>query len=152
MGRRLTKAFASFADKEVCMSSVITNNMGYQQSAPTATSNVVVDLNKVKASSESFRTKEIAKAESNITTETMSTDELGKAVEDVNQFVNSQGRTLNFSVDEESGKPVVKVIDFETKEVIRQIPSEEVLTMAKAIKRLQEDLGSATGLMFDKTI
>lgn len=134
------------------MSSVITNNMGYQQAAPTATANVVVDLNKVKASSESFRTKEIAKAESNITTETMSTDELGKAVEDVNQFVNSQGRTLNFSVDEESGKPVVKVIDFETKEVIRQIPSEEVLTMAKAIKRLQEDLGSATGLMFDKTI
>ncbi len=56
-------------------------------------------------------------------------------------LLNSQGRTLNFSVDEESGKPVVKVIDFETKEVIRQIPSEEVLTMAKAIKRLQEDLG-----------
>ena len=134
------------------MSSVITSNMGYQQSAPTATANVVVDLNKVKASSEAVRTKDTAKAESGITTEVMSTDELGKAVEDVNQFVNSQGRTLNFSVDEESGKPVVKVIDFETKEVIRQIPSEEVLTMAKAIKRLQEDLGSATGLMFDKTI
>jgi flagellar protein FlaG len=126
--------------------------MGYQQSAPTATANVAVDLSKVKASSEAVRTKDMAKAESNVTTEAMSTDELGKAVEDVNQFVNSQGRTLNFSVDEESGKPVVKVIDFETKEVIRQIPSEEVLTMAKAIKRLQEDLGSATGLMFDKTI
>lgn len=126
--------------------------MGYQQSAPTATANVVVDLSKVKASSEAVRTKDMAKAESNVTTDAMNADELGKAVEDVNQFVNSQGRTLNFSVDEESGKPVVKVIDFETKEVIRQIPSEEVLTMAKAIKRLQEDLGSATGLMFDKTI
>ncbi len=134
------------------MSSVITSNMGYQQSAPTATANVVVDLSKVKASSEAVRTKDMAKAESNVTTDAMNADELGKAVEDVNQFVNSQGRTLNFSVDEESGKPVVKVIDFETKEVIRQIPSEEVLTMAKAIKRLQEDLGSATGLMFDKTI
>ena len=78
--------------------------------------------------------------------------ELGEAVESINQFVNAQMRTLNFSVDENSGKPVVKVVDFDTKDVIRQIPGEEVLKMASAIKRLQEDLGSATGLLIDSKV
>lgn len=134
------------------MSSVITGNFGYQPTAPAAVANVAVELNKVKSSSEAVQPESKAKTEQEQTMQAVSVDELGNAVEDINQFVNSQGRTLNFSVDEESGKPVVKVVDFQTKEVIRQIPSEEVLTMAKAIKRLQEDLGSATGLIFDKTI
>ena len=78
--------------------------------------------------------------------------ELGEAVESINQFVNAQMRTLNFSVDENSGKAVVKVIDFETKDVIRQIPGEEVLKMASAIKKLQDDLGSATGLLINSKV
>lgn len=134
------------------MSSVITGNFGYQPTAPKAAANVAVELNKMKSAPETAIPESKAKAEPVQAEQAAAVGELGEAVENINQFVNSQGRTLNFSVDEESGKPVVKVIDFETKEVIRQIPSEEVLTMAKAIKRLQEDLGSATGLMFDKTI
>lgn len=140
------------------MSSVITGNFGYQPTAPKAAANGAVELNKMKSGSDtaSSGVKSEAKAEqadaNEQTQSAITAEELGEAVENINQFVNSQGRTLNFSVDEESGKPVVKVIDFETKEVIRQIPSEEVLTMAKAIKRLQEDLGSATGLMIDKKI
>lgn len=81
-----------------------------------------------------------------------SAEELGEAVESINQFVNAQMRTLNFSVDENSGRPVVKVIDFETKDVIRQIPGEEVLKMASAIKKLQDDLGSATGLLINSKV
>lgn len=81
-----------------------------------------------------------------------SKEELGFAVESINQFVSAQMRTLNFSVDESSGKAVVKVIDFETKDVIRQIPGEEVLKMASAIKRLQEDLGSAMGLLINNQV
>jgi flagellar protein FlaG len=136
------------------MSSVITANFGYQPTATKAVANGAVELNKMKSGPDTAKSE--AKAEQaeakDQTLSAVTADELGEAVENINQFVNSQGRTLNFSVDEESGKPVVKVIDFETKEVIRQIPSEEVLTMAKAIKRLQEDLGSATGLMIDKKI
>lgn len=74
-------------------------------------------------------------AEKNAVNEPVITaEQLGTAVESINQFVNAQMRTLNFSVDETSGKAVVKVIDFETKDVIRQIPGEEVLKMASAIK------------------
>jgi flagellar protein FlaG len=94
-----------------------------------------------------------AKAEAKAKAETAPTGaELGEAVESINQFVNAQMRTLNFSVDENSGKPVVKVVDFDTKDVIRQIPGEEVLKMASAIKRLQEDLGSATGLLINSKV
>lgn len=134
------------------MSSVITGNVGYQQTFPKPATGAAVELNTEKRGADTPVVQSKAQAEQEQAKPTISAEDLGQAVEDINQFVNSQGRTLNFSVDEESGKPVVKVIDFETKEVIRQIPSEEVLTMAKAIKKLQEDLGSATGLMFDKTI
>lgn len=91
-------------------------------------------------------------AEKNAVNEPVTAEQLGTAVESINQFVNAQMRTLNFSVDETSGKAVVKVIDFETKDVIRQIPGEEVLKMASAIKRLQEDLGSATGLLINNQV
>lgn len=44
---------------------------------------------------------------------------------------------LKFTVDESSGVSVVKVVDRATQELIRQIPSEEMLTIAKALDRLQ---------------
>jgi flagellar protein FlaG len=43
--------------------------------------------------------------------------------------VQSIERDLNFRVDEESGRTVITVIDPETEEVVRQIPSEEVLNI-----------------------
>lgn len=53
-----------------------------------------------------------------------------KAVNQVNQFVQSLSRDLQFMVDDDSGRTVIKVLDTETKEVIRQIPPEELLRIA----------------------
>lgn len=58
---------------------------------------------------------------------------LDEAVKAVNNFVNSINNSLEFSIDDATGKTVVKVIDIETKEVIKQFPSEEVLAIAKAL-------------------
>jgi flagellar protein FlaG len=44
---------------------------------------------------------------------------------------------LKFTVDEETGIQVVKVVDTETKDVIRQFPAEEVLAIAQALDKLQ---------------
>ncbi|MDA0189672.1 MAG: flagellar protein FlaG, partial [Proteobacteria bacterium] len=44
---------------------------------------------------------------------------------------------IQFSIDEDTGTTVVKIIDRTTDEVIRQIPSEEMLDIAKALDRLQ---------------
>jgi flagellar protein FlaG len=64
-------------------------------------------------------------------------DQVKEAVEKVNEVVGSFERGLEFTVDDETNIRVVKVVDIETKEVIRQIPSEEVINIAKAIDRLQ---------------
>lgn len=46
-------------------------------------------------------------------------------------------QNLQFTVDGETGKTVIRVVDSATKEVIRQIPNEEVLAIARAMDRLQ---------------
>jgi len=53
--------------------------------------------------------------------------------ERITDFVRSMNRDLNFRVDEGSGRTIVTVLDGETKEVIRQIPSEEFLRMAEVL-------------------
>lgn len=63
---------------------------------------------------------------------------LDKAVEQLNQFAQSVERKLEFSVDEESGKTVIKVIDKESGEMVRSIPSEEVLEMQQRLRETSE--------------
>ena len=62
---------------------------------------------------------------------------LDKAVEAVNEFVGSVNNDLRFAVDDETGRTVVKVIDVNTKEVIKQYPSEEMLAIAKALDSIK---------------
>jgi flagellar protein FlaG len=66
-------------------------------------------------------------------------EELNAAVQQMNTYVQNIQRDLQFSVDEESGRNVVKVIDSKSKEVIRQIPSEEVLALARQWAEQQAD-------------
>jgi flagellar protein FlaG len=53
------------------------------------------------------------------------------AVSQISDFVQNFQRDLVFSIDKDSERLVVKVVDSETQEVIRQIPSEEMLRIAK---------------------
>lgn len=59
------------------------------------------------------------------------------AVKEINQVIRSFSRNLEFTVDEATRKTIVKVVDTDTGEVIRQIPSEETLTIARALDQLQ---------------
>ncbi len=61
------------------------------------------------------------------------TDDLRRAVSNLNDHAQTLRRDLHFSIDEESGQTVIKVINPETKEVIRQIPPEEVLAIAHSL-------------------
>jgi len=65
-----------------------------------------------------------------------SKDAIEKAANDIQNFVRDMGRNLNFSVDEVTGYNVVKVINPETNELIRQLPSEELLKIARNMKEL----------------
>lgn len=64
-----------------------------------------------------------------------------EAVENIQEFVQSVRRDLNFSLDDSSGKVIVKVTDTHSGDVIRQIPSEEALELA-------ERLSEARSLLF----
>lgn len=74
------------------------------------------------------------------------------AVAEISEFVQSQNRSLAFSVDEKSQRSVVEVKDTDSGEVIRQIPSEEVLALSERIKELQTDVGAAVGVLFNKQV
>lgn len=63
--------------------------------------------------------------------EEVASETLARAVLDLNEYVQSLNRDLQFSIDEKTGRTVIKVLDSETKEVIRQIPPEEVLSLAR---------------------
>ena len=63
-----------------------------------------------------------------------------------------KGWTINFSLVPELEQPVIKVIDVDTKQVIRQIPSEEMLLMNKRLQAMEpagNTLPSLSGLLFD---
>ena len=57
-----------------------------------------------------------------------------QAVARLNDYVQSLQRDIVFSVDQDSGRSVVRVIERGTQEVIRQIPSEVALTLARNLQ------------------
>ena len=63
--------------------------------------------------------------------------QLQSAVKAANDFIKPITNAVEFSLDKESDRMVVKVMDNATKEVIRQIPSEEMLAIAQALDKIQ---------------
>ncbi|MCZ6895643.1 MAG: flagellar protein FlaG [Gammaproteobacteria bacterium] len=61
-------------------------------------------------------------------------DELQAAVKNIAQNIRIVQRSLQFSVDEISGRTVITVVDKETNEVIRQIPPKEALALAQRLE------------------
>ncbi len=74
---------------------------------------------------------------------TPSTQALNETVSRLNEAAQVVKRDLQFRVDDDSGRTVITVLDSETEEVIRQIPPEQVLTLAKNIESLKGMLFSA---------
>ncbi|MEG2029439.1 MAG: flagellar protein FlaG [Janthinobacterium sp.] len=60
-----------------------------------------------------------------------------QAVSDINKAMQFMSRELEFSVDTDSQRTVVKIIDQQTKEVIRQMPTAEALEIGKALEKVQ---------------
>lgn len=65
-----------------------------------------------------------------------SLDQVKQAVDEINKSMQSLSRGLVFSVDTDSERIVVKVVDQQTSEVIRQIPSEVSLEIAKSLDQI----------------
>lgn len=65
---------------------------------------------------------------------------VAKAAQQIQSFVNSMGRNLDFSVDSTTGYHVVRVTNPETGEVVRQLPTEELIRIAQSFEQLNAAL------------
>lgn len=63
--------------------------------------------------------------------------EVLEVVQKANAALTSNQSNLKFLVDSDNGKPIVQIVDRETQEVLKQIPSVEMLKIAKAIEKMQ---------------
>jgi flagellar protein FlaG len=60
--------------------------------------------------------------------------EIARALEVASSELTRHASELNFSMDEASGELVVKIIDSRTREILRQMPSEEALKLARTLE------------------
>ena len=69
---------------------------------------------------------------------------VAEAVDSTNAYLQSQpSSSIQFSIDKDTGRTVVKMVDTETKEILRQIPSEEMLAISRSIEKMR-------GVMIDE--
>ena len=88
------------------------------------------------------KTQPVAPAEQENGTTQLSVNELKSAVNVINNALQQLNHALEFSVDNETKRPVVKMVDTETGELIRQIPSEETLAISRSIDQFQLQNGT----------
>lgn len=63
-----------------------------------------------------------------------------QALKSINKAMQDQARDLEFSLDPDSNRTIIKVVDQKTGEVVRQIPSTEAIQIAKALDQAQQGL------------
>jgi flagellar protein FlaG len=71
--------------------------------------------------------------------------ELKKAITQSNAALKQISSSLEFSQDKATGKTLIRVYDRDTKELIRQFPTEEMVVIAKQIENLK-------GVLVDQTV
>lgn len=71
-----------------------------------------------------------------------SEEQIRQAVEKIQGAVDNVAHDLHFSIDKDTGKTIIKVMDTHTKEVIRQMPTEEAINIARTLDKVQ-------GLLFN---
>jgi flagellar protein FlaG len=94
---------------------------------------------------ETQNTLELAKKEMQDEEKAMSTPQLEQVAKQLQEFMGQMNRGLEFLVDEDSGRDVIKVLDKTSGELIKQYPSEEVLSL---VAKLSE----ATGNFIDSKV
>ncbi len=71
-----------------------------------------------------------------------SENQVQQAIEKIQQTTEKLAQNLQFSIDKDTGITVIKVLDSQTQEVIRQIPTEEAVSIARTLDKVQ-------GLLFN---
>ena len=98
-----------------------------RMSVPSGQNSAPVTVPTGKAASVDGKTLPAARA-------AVAAQDLEHAMRKLSASLAAAQRNLTFRVDKGSGRTVITVVDASTHEVIRQIPSEEVLALAQALE------------------
>lgn len=101
-------------------SATISTNVGQSNNAPSVSTTVAGTTSSDKSNNKKIDAGQI-----------------DKAVADINKAMQSHSQDLRFSVDTDSKRVVVKIIDQQTNQVLRQIPTEEALEISKSLDKLK---------------
>lgn len=85
-------------------------------------------------------------------TEKVNQQEVKNQIEELQQFNQSIDRSLQFKVDDELGVTIVRVIDKETDELIRQFPPEELINLSRRLKELNEQDSGNSGVLLQEKV
>jgi len=99
---------------------------GDQNLRPSGTSQAVRQDNPVSGN--------VVPAVANINGDVVNPAEISQAVNQLNDHIQNISRDLEFTIDEELNRTIITVYDSETEEVIRQIPPDEVLALARYLE------------------
>jgi flagellar protein FlaG len=77
---------------------------------------------------------------------------IDEALEVIADFMQLSSRNINFQQDDASDRTIIKFFDSESKELIKQFPSEEVLEIAQKIVKLRQDVGEKTGIFLEEKV
>lgn len=77
----------------------------------------------------------------------MSNSDLTEIADKINELFQNENRTLQFNVDKDSGRTVIKIMDTATGEQIKQIPAEELLEISRKLASQLEGLDEKAGML-----
>ncbi|ETJ48765.1 flagellar protein FlaG [Pseudoalteromonas agarivorans] len=139
----------SNAEVTIASTSLTGEDKQVGQSGSTLTQRAVDDVNKMdEQGSQNQLNKQYTQQSSEDNSpknQQLEREQLEKVAQQLQEFMGEMNRTLQFQVDEDSGRDVIKILDKTSGDVIKQSPSEEVLSL---VSKLSE----SAGILIDQTV
>ena len=116
------------------------------QAASSLTERAVDDVKQADTQNQQrLQQNQYEKNNQEVTAQPLEREQLEKMAQQLQEFMGEMNRSLQFQVDEDSGRDVIKVLDKDTGDIIKQYPSEEMLNL---VSKLSE----TAGLLIDHTV
>lgn len=109
-------------------------------SPETTPPNMEARVTAQSASDQAATTAELSAREADQETQR---DNLEQMVQQINQEYSMRNISLKFSIDDESGSLIIKVLDTANEKIIRQIPPESIIAIRRRMRALLGDIFDA---------
>ncbi|RUO65845.1 flagellar protein FlaG [Pseudidiomarina planktonica] len=119
-----------------------------ERKEPASQANIATD----RALSETLAKQQAEQAKENEKSEEERAQFLQAVADNLNESQQLSRRNLQFSVNEDADRTVIKVVDSKSGDVIRQIPSEDLVRLAERLREDSEQVGQVVGMLIDSRI